>query len=225
MTQNAPFSDALAGVPDGLRNDVLGAFNEILTNFREGRWEPAELNGGKFCEAVYTVLDGHLRGGGGAFAARASKPKNFPKACSDLAERFEKEEGNHSARILIPRILPGLYDIRNNRGVGHVGGDVDPNRMDAMVVVSMSKWVLAELVRILHCLPTDTATSIVDGLVEREIAWVWRTDDVRRVIHTGLTWKEKTLVLLYSEAAPGRKVQLLPPGVSAVELVLRERAA
>ena len=44
--------------------------------------------------------------------------------------------------------------------------------MDATAVLYMSKWLMAELVRILHGLTTDEATDIVEALVEREIALV-----------------------------------------------------
>ena len=37
-------------------------FNKILRNFRERRWEPAELDGGKLCEIVYSILRGHVDG-------------------------------------------------------------------------------------------------------------------------------------------------------------------
>lgn len=96
----------------------------------------------------------------------------------------------------------GLYDIRNNRGVGHAGGDVDPNEMDATVVLYQAKWLMAELVRLLHSLTTDEATAIVDALVQREVAWVWSDDDLRRILRLGLTWRQQTLVLLLSEAGP-----------------------
>jgi len=59
--------------------------------------------------------------------------------------------------VLIPRLLPVLYEIRNNRGVGHVGGDVDPNHMDAEAVQAMASWVMAELVRIFHGVKTEEA--------------------------------------------------------------------
>lgn len=95
----------------------------------------------------------------------------------------------------------GLYDIRNNRGVGHAGAEVDPNHMDATVVLSTAKWLMAELVRLLHTLHIDEATAIVDALIEREVAWVWIRGDKKRVLRTGMTWKQQTLMLLLTEAA------------------------
>jgi hypothetical protein len=97
-------------------------------------------------------------------------------------------------------MMIGLYDIRNNRGVGHAGAEVDPNHMDATAVLYTAKWLVAELVRLLHTLPIDEADSIVDALVEREVAWVWTHGDTRRVLRTGMTWKQQTLMLLLTQA-------------------------
>jgi hypothetical protein len=48
----------------------------------------------------------------------------------------------------------------------------------------------------------DEATDIIDGLVEREVAWVWTHEDTKRVLRNGLTWKEQTLVLLLTDTEP-----------------------
>ena len=121
-------AQALAAVPSGLRHPLLKEYKSIVQNYMERRWSPSELSGGKFCEIVYTILDGHAKG---AYAAKPSKPSNFVDACKKL----ENNAGvPRSFQILIPRTLPSLYEIRNNRGVGHVGGDVDPNHMDALAV-------------------------------------------------------------------------------------------
>ena len=158
---------ASAVPPATLTKDLLDAYAEIVTNFAEGRWEPSQLNGGKLCEAVYTIVDGYMSG---TYQTRAHKPQNMPAACQKLETTYPKAD--NSPRIQIPRMIVALYEIGNNRGVGHAGGDVDPNQMDATAVLYMSKWLMAELVRILHGLTTDEATDIVEALVEREIALV-----------------------------------------------------
>lgn len=194
--------DALAELPAGLRAELIDAFNQIVNNYREHRWEPAELNGGKLCEAAFTVCKGWLEGA--KYPAHAIKPGKFGQACWEMEKKYQHVANSHSARVLIPRMLLGLYDVRNNRGVGHVGGDVDPNHMDATVVLYTAKWVMAEMVRLLHTLSTEDATSIVDGLIEREVAWVWSHGDKKRVLRTGMTWKEQALVLLLTEAGDVR---------------------
>lgn len=189
---------AFSVLPDPLRRDLLDAFNEIVKNYREHRWEPSELNGGKLCEAVYTICKGWLEGGN--YPQRAEKPNRFPETCWAMMNTYQQVPNSRSARILIPRMMMGLYDIRNNRGVGHAGAEVDPNKMDATAVLYTAKWLVAELVRLLHTLTTEEATAIVDGLIEREVAWVWTHEDTKRVLRQGLTWKQQALVLLLTEA-------------------------
>ena len=66
----------------------------------------------------------------------------------------------------------------------------------------MSKWIMAELVRVLHNVDTDTATEIVDGLVERETPLIWEVNGKRRVLNTRLNMGQKTLVLLHGDGGP-----------------------
>jgi hypothetical protein len=195
--------DVLGNLPEGLRTELLNAFNEIVRNFRESQWEPSELNGGKFSEVVYSILKGYTEG---KFPKRAAKPRNMVDACKDL----EKATGfPRSARILIPRMLLGLYEVRNNRNVGHVGGDVDPNHMDAVCVLSMAKWILAELIRVFHATDTDEATAAVEALTEREIPVIWQVGEKRRVLRTDLSVHDKMMLLVYSSPGPVTDDELL----------------
>ena len=184
-------SAVLGAVPTDLREPLVKEFNKILRNFRERRWEPAELDGGKLCEIVYSIISGHVAG---AFPSAPSKPPNMYDACKGL----EQASGPRSIRIQIPRMLIALYEIRNNRGVGHVGGDVDPNQQDSTVVVAMSQWIMAELVRVFHNVDLDTAAVAVETLVERAIPLIWEVDGTRRVLNPALTAREKSLAVLYN---------------------------
>lgn len=191
--------DAFSVLPGTLRDDLLTAFREIINNYRERRWEPSELNGGKLCEAAYTICKGWLDGG--RYPLHAQKPRSFPDECLKLANTYHDVPNSRSARILIPRVLLGLYDIRNNRGVGHSGATVNPNHMDATLVLYSSKWIVAELVRLLHTLTPEDATALVESLIDREVDWIWSDGDKKRILKKGLTWKQQTLLLLLSETA------------------------
>jgi hypothetical protein len=192
----------LASIPAGLRDPLFSEYQQIVQNFMERRWSPAELSGGRFCEVVFTVLDGHAKG---VFASAPSKPGNFVGACRSL-------ESNTSAprsfQILIPRLLPALYEIRNNRGVGHVGGDVDPNSMDASAVVSISSWVLAELVRVFHDLKTEEAEIAVNAIAERRIPIVWSNGVMKRILDTKLNLPEQILVFAATSQASVKTTDL-----------------
>ena|SRR5688572_32571642 len=107
---------AFSGIPDGLRKPLLDAFGAIMRNFCERRWEPSELNGGKLCEVVYSILRGHVDG---RMPSKPSKPKNMLDAC----QAFEKADAKvfpRAVRIQIPRMLIALYEIRNKIGRAHV---------------------------------------------------------------------------------------------------------
>jgi len=55
-------SVALGGLPSSLRAELLTEYDKIVRNYREGRWEAAELDGGRFCEITYTILKGFTDG-------------------------------------------------------------------------------------------------------------------------------------------------------------------
>jgi hypothetical protein len=188
----------LANLPEQLRSQLLQCYAEIMRNYAERRWEPAELNGGKLCEVVYTIVHGAVTG---IYAPSASKPKNMVQACQGLEgmPADANRVGDRSLRILLRRLLPFLYEIRNNRGVGHVGGDVSPNRSDAEAVATMASWMMAELVRVFHNVPLEEAQAVVDSRVERRHPLIWKVENTKRVLDPSLSKITQTLLLLYSE--------------------------
>ena len=188
----------LTGIPESLRQPLITAFNSIIRNYRERRWEPAELNGGKLCEVIYSILIGHATG---KFSHKPIKPKNIVDACKTL-ESLDSNKFSRSVRIQIPRMIIALYEIRNNRGVGHVGGDVEPNHMDALQVLEMSKWLMAELVRIFHGVKAEEAQVVIDGIVDRTHYTVWEVGGKKRDLNPKHSMKESTLILLYSNNKP-----------------------
>lgn len=114
-----------------------------------------------------------------------------------------------AVRIQIPRMVVALYEVRNNRNVGHLGGDVDPNHMDAVCVLQISKWIVAELVRVLHNRPVQEAAAIVDALVERESPLVWKVGGKLRVLDPKLSMKDKALILLHATAGQIRDADVI----------------
>lgn len=200
---NVTRDSALSGIPDGLRTPLLTEFGQITASFVERKWTAAELSGGRFCEIVYTILDGHARG---SYAPAPIKPPNFVDAC----RRLEANAGvPRSFQILIPRFLPALYEIRNNRNVGHVVGDVDPDFMDSSAVVSVASWILAELVRVFHNIGTDDAQRVVAELTERRLPLVWQSGELRRVLKPDLPLQSQVLLLLASSPTKTRADELL----------------
>lgn len=194
----------LSGVPAIFEDELFSKYREIERNYRERRWEPSELNGGKLCEVAYSILKGRVDGN---FPPKPTKPTNFAVSCANL-EKAPVSFGR-SVRLLIPRILVALYDIRNSRSVGHIGGDVDPNHMDALCVLHMAKWVVAEMIRIFHGITIEEARNLVEAISDREMPLIWDTGHIKRVLDIKLSMIEKTLVLLYSNSGPLSEVAIL----------------
>ena len=188
------FDQLLSGIPSGLRDELISEYNNILNNFYEGRWKPSELHAGRFCEVVYSILKGRADR---SYPKIAAKPPQFDQACKKLENSTALERG---LRILVARALPPLYEIRNNRGVGHVGGDVDSNYLDANYSVSSTGWIIGELIRVYHNLSPDLAARAVNQLVELKTPAVWVSGDVRRVLDTTLSIKDQCLILIASSS-------------------------
>lgn len=193
---SSALSNALGCLPPTLRNELISEFSHIQASYYGRKWSPTELSGGRFCEIVYSVIHGKVSG---AYPAKASKPQNFLAACQALERETVLPR---SFRILIPRLLPALYEVRNNRGVGHVGGDVDPNFMDSSLVLSSANWVVSELVRVLHGVSLNEAQEIVSQLSSHKSPAVWVSSSTRRVLVRDLKLNEKVLLLIGSNEEP-----------------------
>jgi len=201
---NVVSPQTLSQIPSCLRDPLVSEYQDIVRNYMDRRWRPSELSGGRFCEIVYTILAGYASG---SYAASPSKPRDFVSACRIL------ENSSHvprSFQILIPRLLPALYEFRNNRNVGHVGGDVDSNHMDSVAVLNTASWIMGELVRVLHQLSsTEEAQAVVNALVERRTPLVWGEGDTKRVLDPRMSFCEQVLVLVASATAPTLASDLL----------------
>jgi len=196
-------SSILHVIPIGLKDPLLKEYNSIIQNYMEKRWTASELSGGRFCEIVYTILEGYARA---TYASSPSKPSSFVDACKRL-ENYSNVP--RSFQILIPRMLPSLYEIRNNRNVGHVGGDVDSNSMDANAVVSMCSWILGELIRVLHNTTIAEAQKIVDFLTNRKIPLVWDFGKVKRILNPKINLKNQILLLIGTSSATVKTSDLI----------------
>lgn len=185
----------LAEVPEPLRKTLIDEYIGLCRAFTESRWKLTELDAGRFCEAAHCIVSGKLSG---SYPSSPTKPANFVAACRALENAPPTPVGDRSLRILIPRLLPAIYEVRNNRGVGHVGGDVNANSMDALLVRQSCAWILAELVRIFHSTTTEIAQRAVEAISQRIHPLVWEVDGIRRVLAPAMKAQDRALALLYS---------------------------
>lgn len=191
MTQLAP-EEAFSGLSPNLRTELIAEYRDVQSAFFAGRWRECGLAAGRFCEVAFTVVNDIADG---TASNSTSKPKDFVSACRKLESDTRLPDG---LRLHATKLLPVLYDIRNRRDIGHVNGDVDPSLMDANLCLMGSSWILAELVRALHNLPTTTAQQLVSSIVEVKTPCVWDGGDIRRLAINGLPRADELMILVSS---------------------------
>lgn len=185
--------DFSSAYPRDIVDPLIDFFVELRENYYLRKHGPAELSGGKFAEACVRLLQYELSGKytpiGQPIRNMTRELRGFEQAASTYSDSF---------RLHIPRMLLGIYNLRNRRGVGHLGGDVNPNLADSTVILSVVNWVMAELYRVHYSVSLDEAQKVVDQLVERKLPLIYEVGEIRRVLDPELTAKDQTLILLYS---------------------------
>lgn len=178
------------GFGAAIADAILDAYQEIERNYVLRKWKTSELDAGHFVEAVRRALDLELSGTYKAFN------KSLPPFNDNTLKAYEQATGDQSYRLLIPRSLKSVYNIRNKRGVAHIS-DVNPNEMDATFILYTVKWVLAELLRLNSDLPIDQTQALLDKVVERQCSLIWKEGNITWVLAPGMKAREQVLILLY----------------------------
>lgn len=177
-----------------IAKNILSAYQEIQENYILQKWKPSELDAGHFVESVRRAIEKELFSNYTLFNQKLS---NFDDG---VIKRYEQASGDESFRILIPRALKSIYNIRNKRGVGHVSS-VSPNEMDATYLLYTVKWVLSEIVRIKSSLSIDETQKIVDEIIERQIELIWeaKSSNIKRILNPKIKTSKQVLIFLLKE--------------------------
>jgi len=178
---------------------ALRHFREMTGEFQQGAWEEAIGKGGKFVEAALKAL--HLHTGGTLPPPRQFKADRVMNALEQLAAG----PFDDAIRLTIPRACRFAYDIASNRGARHDPTEIDPNEMDARVVVTTVSWILAEMLRYAQrgSAAPDEVRELVDGLTQRRYPAVEEVDG-RVYFHVpGASGRDVALLSLWHQY-PGR---------------------
>lgn len=195
---------AAASTPH-LADELVDAYEELKTRYFRRDFRPGELEGGRFAEAAFRILQRAATG-------RATTVGRTLPRVPNLLQTLESADPNtvhESIRLHIPRVLAAVYDVRNRRDVGHIASDVDANSMDAGYVVAACSWVLAEFVRLFHQCSPEEAQAYVEAIVKRQAPLVQVFGDVPFVLARNVPHQDEILVLLYHQGPAGASVDEL----------------
>jgi len=190
------FSEIRAGfiksLDPKLVDELLAAYSEAKHNFYLGGLRLSEVEGGRFCEAAFRLLE-QIALGKFTALGRVLDTEKLIKQLQDLPRGTCAD----SVRIHIPRALRVIYDIRNNRDAAHLADGIDPNTQDATLVMANLDWVLAELIRIYHGVSAENAQDIIERLVTRKAPAVEDFDGFLKVLKPKLQVSDYALLTLF----------------------------
>jgi hypothetical protein len=180
-------------------DELLDAHEEAKRNYYLGGLRLSAVEGGRFCEAAFRLLE--------QIAGFARTPIGAQLDAEKLIARLASlPRGTQpdSVRLHIPRALRLVYDIRNARDAAHLADNIDPNLQDATLVVSVLDWVLAEFVRLYHHnVSANEAQELVEETVTRSAPVVQDFKGFLKVLNPNLKAGDHALVLLYHRGAVG----------------------
>lgn len=191
---NPTLEAALAGVSEPFRSKLISSYLGVRDAFASSDHDAAGLRGGVFAEVVLRLLQQLLTGTHTPFGTQLPPFENEVRRLQQLPATA----GHESLRIVLPRALGFLYTIRNKRGVGHAGGEVEANAIDAATCVRVCDWCLCELLRMFHKMSLEEAQALLDAIAVRAVPAVWLVNGRKRVLDSSLDYRSQALLLVYS---------------------------
>ena len=189
-----------------LVHELLEAHSEAKRNFYLGGLRLSAVEGGRFCEAAFRLLEYITKSK--KFTPLGKTLGNTDKLILELSN-LDGGKFHDSIRLNIPRSLRLVYDIRNKRDAAHLADGIDPNLQDATLIVGVIDWVLAEFIRLEHNVSADEASKMVDGIVTRVAPIVQDFAGYLKVLNPKLQAGDHCMVLLYQRGEIGGRFEEL----------------
>jgi len=188
-----------------LLDKLLDEYQLVNENYYLGHYRPCSLNAGRFAEVALRMLQQLTTG---AFTPLGEQITKFSNEVLTL-EKADSNSFPQSLRIQIPRTLQIMYDIRNKRDIGHVGGDVNANYTDATLSLTCCNWVMTEFIRIYFTTNIDTAQKMVNSIIKVRIPLIQDFNGFLKVLDPKLSVPDKIMALLYYRDNEGASVDEL----------------
>lgn len=190
--------------PTNLVDELLGCYQEQKTNFFLGNHRPSEVEGGRFSEAAFRLLENA--------AGFTMTPIGVSLATDPLILRLSQlpsATNSDSVRLHIPRTLRVVYDIRNKRDAAHLADGIDPNLQDASFVFASLDWILAEFIRVAGGVSPADANKLIKEITVSAIPAVENFDGFLKTLRPKLSASERVLLLLYHQSTNGATLEEL----------------
>jgi hypothetical protein len=179
-----------------LCTQLLDEFISAERRFIQRDWEPAELDGGQFCEILARIFY-H------ADTGTLSQNKDFDACCNHIENEQAKHNLSRRDAIHVIRVLRTIYKFRSQRGAVHVSPTYLPNHMDAKLVIECVRWAMNETLRLFWQGDREAVAKAIRELLQFDVPSIGVYDGVPLVQRTDLKADEEILVLLHYAGEEG----------------------
>lgn len=190
--------------PANLVDELTDCYKEQKRNYFLGNHRPNEIEGGRFSEAAFRLLEHFV----GMPITQLGTQINTDGLIRSL-QQLPSSSFNESVRLHIPRTLRVIYDIRNKRDVAHLADGIDPNLQDSSFIFSALDWVLAEFIRLSAGTAPDEAFALVKSITVHAIPAVEDFGGFLKTLRPSLGPSDQVLLLLYQKNTEGATLEQL----------------
>ncbi len=170
---------------------AVESYVEMQQRFLAGDWKPAELDGGRLCEALSRALY-QLDSG-------VVTHSDLPGALCDLLEDFKNKWTHKLAegdRRHLCKAIRLVYKFRSDRGPVHISAVYTANYMDSMLVLHVGKWMLAEFLRLAWTADKQVIADTIAQIVQFQHTLIHELDGKPFVLASGISAADEILLLL-----------------------------
>lgn len=168
---------------------IVDSYTKMQQRYYAGDWQPAELDGGQFCEAVsraiYQVDTGII---------------THELLPGDISSQLKSKSASHKLDVKdrdhFCRVLQTTYKFRNDRGVAHISTTHTANHLDATLIIATVKWMFAEFLRLVWKKDRNEVVTIIEAIVQLEHPLIHELDGKPLVLSSELSAPEEILMLL-----------------------------
>lgn len=191
MTTNDLITELGSVVDPTFAAAIVQSYVEMQQRFLAGDWKPAELDGGRLCEALARALYQLDTG--------TITHSQLPK---ELCEKIEDEKNLRphnlglADRTHLCKAVSLVYKFRSARGPVHISPVYTANYMDSMLVLHAGKWLFAEFLRIAWKADQQLVADTIAQIVQLQHTFIHELDGKPLVLIPGISAREEILLLI-----------------------------
>ena len=181
----------LKNVPQDIATELEKEFQKLHQQYFLGKWEPSQLDGGRFAEHVFRIIE-------------YKQTKTFTPIGTTIPRVYIYNSASQdttlpeSIRFHILKLADLILDFRNKRNVAHPG-IINVNEMDTSFVIQAANWIIAELIRLETQVSPEEAQAEIKKIIERKVPIIEEIGGRLKCLDTSLDVKQKALVFCYQK--------------------------